>query len=236
MPDLLSYIGYFALVWFTWLQVALFDVRFGIDSVFERLCKALHFGVMTGFAIIATDFLPDQDGDPTYIPSFRSLSLILMASRLILAFQYLVVGLYVRHNKQTWLPLLLTIGSLFVSAMVYLGTYFSFRIDEETHTDVAWYVMGAFEAFALLSVSSIWKHLSFRNTPLVERLGLLTLIILGEGVIGMAKAIGSIVIGFGWDSKTICQVISAILILVSQQMPPLMLENTFSCTSPYSLS
>ncbi|KAL8950484.1 MAG: hypothetical protein Q9183_007519, partial [Haloplaca sp. 2 TL-2023] len=49
-----SYIGFFAILWFTWLQVVLYDVRFGCDSLFERLCKLVHFGAMVTFAIIGT--------------------------------------------------------------------------------------------------------------------------------------------------------------------------------------
>lgn len=45
-----QYVGFFALLWFTWYQVSLYDVRFSMDSMAERVCKALQFGVMIGFA------------------------------------------------------------------------------------------------------------------------------------------------------------------------------------------
>ncbi|KAL8926704.1 MAG: hypothetical protein Q9208_002778 [Pyrenodesmia sp. 3 TL-2023] len=35
-----SYIGFFALLWFNQLQFTRYDVRFGMDSFFERVCKA----------------------------------------------------------------------------------------------------------------------------------------------------------------------------------------------------
>ena len=47
-----SYVNFFLALYGTWIQVALFDLRFGNDSVFERVCKALQFGIMTGLTIV----------------------------------------------------------------------------------------------------------------------------------------------------------------------------------------
>ena len=62
-----------------WLQITLFDARFSVDSVFDRVCKALQFGVMVGFAVIGPKFSTDGDAPG----AMRSLSLILMASRIL---------------------------------------------------------------------------------------------------------------------------------------------------------
>lgn len=75
--------------------------------------------------------------------------------------------------------------------------------------------MAFFEVGAVIATSSIWRTVSFKKTHLVERMGLLTLIILGEGIIVMLKAINSIVRGFGWTGSTVGVVISALLIIVS---------------------
>lgn len=64
----------------------MFDVRLGTDSVFNRCTKALQFGVMVGFAIIGSVF--NLYTASFYIDYGRSLSLILMANRLILVAQY----------------------------------------------------------------------------------------------------------------------------------------------------
>jgi hypothetical protein len=63
--SLTAYIGFFSLLWLTWYQVSLYDVRFSSDSVFERVAKAIHFGVMVGFAVIGPQWKPGQD-----IPDF----------------------------------------------------------------------------------------------------------------------------------------------------------------------
>jgi len=49
---LAQYIGFFCVLWFTWYQVGLYDVRFSMDSLFERVAKALQFDVMIGFAYV----------------------------------------------------------------------------------------------------------------------------------------------------------------------------------------
>lgn len=54
--SLKQYIGFFSIIWFTWYQVSLYDVRFYMDSVFERSRKAIQFLVMIGFAICGPEF------------------------------------------------------------------------------------------------------------------------------------------------------------------------------------
>jgi hypothetical protein len=77
----------------------------------------LSFGVMTGFAVAGPIFDTSEEG---YVPAcFRSLSLILMASRLFLVIQYAVVLWYVKEHEKTFVPLALTMVMLFTSAMVF---------------------------------------------------------------------------------------------------------------------
>jgi len=68
---LTSYIGFFCVLWFTWCQVSLFDVRFVADSVLERTAKAVHLGVMVGMAIVAPNYVPDDIEDKK--SSFQSM-------------------------------------------------------------------------------------------------------------------------------------------------------------------
>lgn len=100
-----SYVGFFCVLWFTWYQVSLYDVRFSMDSVFDRICKALQFGVMVGFAVIGPQY------DPTYpnyqYSNFKSLSLLLMGSRIVLACQYASTLWFTKQYVKTKLPLIL---------------------------------------------------------------------------------------------------------------------------------
>lgn len=60
-----AYIGFFCVLWFTWCQVSLFDVRFVVDSVLERAAKAVHLGVMVGLAVVGPNFDPAQQIEQT---------------------------------------------------------------------------------------------------------------------------------------------------------------------------
>jgi hypothetical protein len=61
----------------------------------------------------------------------------------------------------------------------------------------------------------VWRIISFKYTHLVERLQLLTLIIIGEGIIGMVKSVASITKGQTSNNMSeIGTVIAAVLLLV----------------------
>lgn len=76
--SLTAYIGFFSLLWLTWYQVCLYDVRFSVDCVFERVAKAIHFGVMLGFAVIGPQWRPEQEVADYKI--YRAFGCILMVS------------------------------------------------------------------------------------------------------------------------------------------------------------
>lgn len=63
---LTSYVGFFCVLWFTWCQVSLFDVRFVVDSVLERMARACHLGVMVGLAVIGPSFNTTQEDPSTF--------------------------------------------------------------------------------------------------------------------------------------------------------------------------
>lgn len=198
---------------FTGFQTSLYDVRFSIDSVFSRVCKALHFGVMTGFAIVGPIFNTNDEEKSSR--AFRSLSLIMMVSRLILVVQYGTVLYFVKGYKRTILPVALVMATLFVTAIIFLGMTFAFGPHKGAHAQDGWYITVVAEAFLVLAVSSQWRILSFKHTHLVERVGLLTLIILGEGIIGMTKSVTKIMQGTTVvTSSNIGMVICSVLIIV----------------------
>ena len=146
-------------MWFTWLQTSLFDVRFSTDSVFNRIGKAASFGVMTGFAVVSSQYNTNAIGSGELFfenadtaSAFRAMALILLASRLILVAQYGVVLWYVRSYDKCKGALAATIGVLLVYSAIYLGTYWGFpsgTIDDNgdavpatNHkTYIAWYVL-----------------------------------------------------------------------------------------------
>ncbi|EPS41569.1 hypothetical protein H072_4591 [Dactylellina haptotyla CBS 200.50] len=181
-----SYIGYFAILWFTWLQAALFDLRFGKDSLIQRVAKALQIGVMVGFSAVNSKF------DPRYPDhnwqAFKTLSLLLFASRFAIAMQYFIVWWTVRQYTKTKMPLLLMSILMAISMLLFLGLAFSFSPTSSAKGYVGWYVILALEAMLVLGISLKWKVVSFEGTHLIQRMGLLTLIVMGEGIIGLCRA------------------------------------------------
>lgn len=76
------------------------------------------------------------------------------------------------------------------------------------------------EAIAIIAISCVWRVVSFRHTHLVERVGLLTLIIMGEGIIGMTKSVATILQGsVAVTSQSIGQILSSVLLIVSVCFP-----------------
>ena len=124
---------------------------------------------MTGFAIVGPVFHSGQEDENSR--AFRSLSIILMVSRLILAFQYCTVLWFVRSYKRTVLPVALTVGILSTTGAIFLGITFAFGPNRGSHAQDGWYVLSVMEALSVLAVSSQWRILSFKHTHLVERVG-----------------------------------------------------------------
>jgi low temperature requirement protein LtrA len=78
------------------------------------------------------------------------------------------------------------------------------------------YVVVIFEALAMVAISCVWRVVSFRHTHLVERIGLLTLIIMGEGIIGLATSVSTILQNSVYVSKqAIGTIIGGVLLIVS---------------------
>jgi low temperature requirement protein LtrA len=76
----------------------------------------------------------------------------------------------------------------------------------------------AIEAIAVVAVSSLWRVLSFKHTHLVERVGLLTLIIMGEGIIGMTKSVTYVAKYAAYTSSaTIGVVVAAVSLIVGSR-------------------
>lgn len=211
--------GFFSILWFTWLQVVLHDVRFGVDSLYERTCKLVHFGVMVTFAVVGTKFNPSATDGSNYT-TLRQLSLIMIVSRLILIFQYGSILFWVKGHKKILPPILTTMAAFTIGALITVGIFFSFKKNGSgRRAYMGWYFVSVSEAILVFVSSSVWRSVSFKRTNLNERCGLLTLIILGEGIIVLTKAVNGQVDGMSFSRSVIAQIISATLIIVYPPSP-----------------
>lgn len=180
---------------FTWFQVGLYDVRFSMDSILARVAKLCHFAVMLGFAAVSVNFSVGDavdeysDHDLLSNSSLKVLTLFLMGDRLVLFCQYLSTIGMCRGYRRAVVPLCWISGIYFVAAMVYLGLYWTFDNSpgQTNYTYLVWYVVAVLETLVVTLISMVWRVISFKGTHLVERMSLLTLIIFGEGVIGLVS-------------------------------------------------
>ncbi|KAK3995164.1 bacterial low temperature requirement A protein-domain-containing protein [Cladorrhinum sp. PSN332] len=220
--SLFAYMGFFAIIWATWYHTALYDVRFENDSIYSRVCKTIMMTVFVGFALVGSAFAPGTErGDNT---SFRILCYSLVVSRLLFAVQYLVVGFFVGLARRTdlYLPVLLNALVYMVAAAAFGGMIPHFArgkpVDEGNAIYSVWWIVMAVESIAVIAISSVWRMLSFKKTHLVERMGLLTLIVIGEGAIGVTKTISRMMGKHGFDPEGSVMVLCIVLILVGLWM------------------
>jgi low temperature requirement protein LtrA len=87
---------------------------------------------------------------------------------------------------------------------------------DRTDSENSRVVIAIVEGLLIFLIAIIWRILSFKYTHLVERLQLLTLIIIGEGIIGMVKSVSCIFKGQSGNNATeVGTVVAAMLTLVS---------------------
>ena len=113
-------------------------------------------------------------------------------SRFVLAAQYLLVYYYARVKSYTERKhLFFQIASLCISGAMWIGTYF-LEADDVTNGQriskfALWYGGILIEAVApFVSLSFACRVTGFQHSNLTERFSTLTLLILGEGIIGYA--------------------------------------------------
>lgn len=145
----------------------------------------------------------------------------LLLSRAWLALQYTVTAISCSkapHRKlQLRLPLALN-AALFASvAGIFGGLFADFSNVEKnlTYVIIGLYIVLIVELLGALSISMIWRRVSFKATHIGERLGLLGLIIIGEGVIGTTKTITRTMGKSGPLFAESAQMFCIVLILVS---------------------
>ncbi|KAF2116937.1 bacterial low temperature requirement A protein-domain-containing protein [Lophiotrema nucula] len=213
---LIAYAGFFGILWSCWFQVTLHDVRFARDSIYERVCKTIQFVVFVGLALVGSGFNPG--GQKANNTNFRILCYTLVISRGLLVIQYLVVLFYIITAKFTklFLPLGLVIATYATAAVVFGAMTPAFREVEQSHRGiyVVWYVVMIVEAASIIAISSIWRMLSFKKTHLMERMSLLTLIVIGEGAIGVTKTVSRLMGKNGLDVEGCFLIMCIITVLV----------------------
>ncbi|ORX97855.1 hypothetical protein BCR34DRAFT_496585 [Clohesyomyces aquaticus] len=214
---LLAYVGFFGILWSSWFQITLHDVRFARDSIYERVCKTVQFIVFVGLALVGSAFKPGSKSGN--LKNFRILCYTLVISRGVLAIQYGVVLFYTMKAKanKIYLPLGLMIAIYAAAAAVFGAMTPAFRENtapKYRHIYLVWYIVMLIEASAVIAISCCWRMLSFKKTHLMERMSLLTLIVIGEGAIGVTKTVSRIMGKTGLDVEGCFLIMCIIMVLV----------------------
>jgi low temperature requirement protein LtrA len=80
---------------------------------------------------------------------------------------------------------------------------------QKSNVYIAWYVIALSETILTVVVSCVWRIISFKGTHMVQRMSLLTLIILGEGIIVICKSISKIVKNeYLWSISVVGQIVA----------------------------
>ncbi|KAF1359991.1 hypothetical protein EJ07DRAFT_165635 [Lizonia empirigonia] len=211
---LLAYIGFFGILWATWFQIILHDVRFARDSLYERLCKTIQFITFVGLALAGSSFNPTGKANNK---NFSILCYTLIISRGLLTIQYMVVLFYTWRAKYSklYLPLSLVVLTYLVATGVFAAMTPFYRPTAVTpkFLYMVWYAVMVVEAVIIITISCFWRMLSFKKTHLMERMSLLTIIVIGEGAIGVTKTVGRIMGKSGLDPEG-CFLIMCIIVIL----------------------
>lgn len=141
-------------------------------------------------------------------------------SRLLFGIQYLVVLCFSFKNKakRVFLPLIICMLTFFAAAATFFVMIFAFNDKfKQTNRSIfaVWWVVQVLEGVVVIAVSCCWRTLSFKATHLVERMGLLTLIVIGEGAIGVTKTVAKVMGKTGPTLNASFLICCVILILAS---------------------
>ncbi|KJZ74313.1 hypothetical protein HIM_06319 [Hirsutella minnesotensis 3608] len=203
-----AHIGYFCLLWITWFLVTMFDVRYVTDSFFSRTTRAVQFGVLIGFAVVAPKFDPSDQ----HVETMQTMSFILCVSRVVMAIEYGTTLWHTRAYKKARRPLCLQIAIHIVAAIIYLAVAFAFESGQHNRLYVAWYFVSGAEALSTILLSNISPVLSITETHIMKRMTLLTVLFLGDSIVQIAKTVVTIVKNpDSWDAVTIGLLTAAVI-------------------------
>ena len=122
--------------------------------------------------------------------------------------------------KKLLIPLGLNIVVYVIGAIAFVSMSAAFTTKTEYHKGIysIWWIIMVLESASVIAIACIWRMLSFKKTHLVERMGLLTLIVIGEGAIGVTKTISKMLAKKGLESEGTGLILCIILLLVGPRL------------------
>ncbi|KAM3581436.1 hypothetical protein VKS41_006261 [Umbelopsis sp. WA50703] len=169
------YASWFVIMWWAWTASSLYTSRFDTDDVMHHIYKLIEMCAVIGMAGTSDHFL----SSPGFVYGYITL-------KAILAIEYAIVfSVALMSNSKSRIPLLCYVVANLISIILW-GISLLF-IDSDIHFAL-WYV-GLFVELLVNLVVRDNKRLSWAASHLAERFGLLTLIVLGENLMGFVKLV-----------------------------------------------
>ncbi|KAJ8663813.1 hypothetical protein O0I10_000087 [Lichtheimia ornata] len=172
-----TYAQWFVITWWAWTASSLYTARFDTDDVVHHIWKLIEMCAVISMAGTAQHFLTSA----AYVYGY-------IALKAVLVFEYsivLVVALLARSKSR--IALSFYVGANLISITLWASSLAI--LDQGIHR-VLWY-LGILTEVLVNVISRGDKTLSWAASNLAERLGLLTLIVLGENLMGLVGLVAA---------------------------------------------
>lgn len=223
---------YFTILWWTWASQTMYDVRFARPGGGEQAMKFVQLILLIGYGVFQDELsmfaksdvahggehavpgsvLVRRRNDPT--TSAIAIAVVFILSRIQLGSQYLYIT-YARKRagKSTKTTLIWHCLLPYISALLWLLslTVISLPSDGVFVARTTLWVSGILiEAIGILFLRA-YEHGGFEHTEIVERLGALTVVLLGEGIIKLVRYLRDIKTGIGFTYKSGFAITSSVI-------------------------
>ncbi|KAF9904045.1 hypothetical protein EC991_003143 [Linnemannia zychae] len=191
----LRYCGWFTILWWMWLSQTMFDVRFSTDDLLNRIWKLIQLFALAGFA---------GNGDHFTSTNSNGFALSYAVMKLVLVGQYFIVWIHAPDQKSRR-PILFYMSANFVSFIMWWASAFLIEFLSDQARYGIWFSAIGIEVITNIALANN-ATVSFVGSHLPERLGLFTLIILGESIMGLFMITDDLVDApgkLGWDNLTL---------------------------------
>jgi len=176
----LIYAGWFVILWWAWMSSALYTTRFDTNDVVHHIFKLIEMYGIVGMAGSSANY---------YSTDTKGFIISYMILKSILVLEYGVVY-YFAFSKVKKPESILPIRFFLLVNILSLAMWGGSLSVEVPGRYGLWYGSIAVEVFV-----NVWfrhnKETSVAKSQLGERIGLLTLIVLGENVIGLVRLLAS---------------------------------------------
>ncbi|KAL0079676.1 bacterial low temperature requirement A protein-domain-containing protein [Phycomyces blakesleeanus] len=169
------YTSWFVITWWAWTASSLYTARFDTDDVLHHIWKLIEMCAVIGMAGTSDHFLNSRG----YVYGYLVLKAVLVLEYSIV----FVVALMARSKSR--LALSFYVGANVISMIIWGCSLLI--IDKEIHR-LLWY-LGVLAELLVNVIVRGDKTLSWAASHLAERLGLLSLIVLGENLMGLVKLV-----------------------------------------------